>query len=396
MQTFYEQWFFARPALARRHLDHLLEGSGDPIALVGERRIGKTTYLLNDLMPAAQDRGLATVYVDLWQNQADPLGAINYALQEAIDDANVPAATVLQRAKTPIKKIGGAGFSMEFGEDKSRTRPSDPALLLDWLLRTLVRTVKKPVLLMFDEIQEVTRAANSERIVAALRATLTKNKRHARALFTGSSQDELAQLFLRTRAPLYEGASVESFPLLGQDFLKFVITRAEKRLSRKFTLEDAKSAFERLQFRPRLFIDALLLAASRGDKQLRPIADEIIAQKSDNPQYAIDWQALKPLYQGVLRRIALGVEVSSDEARREYAAADPGKDANPVSPGSVDTALRSLIKKRVVNKLSGERGRYEIDDVGFAEWIRSRANVPLRAVAKLVMPNVKVATRSGA
>jgi uncharacterized protein len=384
--TFYDQWFFARPELAKRHLDHLLHGSGDPIALVGERRIGKTTYLLNDMAPYAQDNGLATVYIDLWQNQTDPLAAINYALQEAIDDANLPTSTVAQRVKTPVKKIGGAGFSLEFGDDKVRTRPADPILLLDWLLRTFVRAVKKPVLLMFDEIQEITRAKESERIIAALRATLTKNKPFVRALFTGSSQEELSQLFLRTRAPLYEGASVEAFPLLDEEFLKFVIMRAEKRLSRKFTLPDATVAFERLQHQPRLLIDAVLLAASRGDKQLRHIADEIIAKKADNPQYPVDWQSMKPLYQSLLRRIAVGADIASEEARREYATPSDGKPAEAVSPGSVDSALRSLMKRRVVNKVGGERGRYEIDDVGFAEWIRQREQ---RARLVAPRPNVK-------
>ena len=35
-----EPWYFRRPALAAHLLTLLLDGPGDPLALVGERRIG--------------------------------------------------------------------------------------------------------------------------------------------------------------------------------------------------------------------------------------------------------------------------------------------------------------------------------------------------------------------
>jgi uncharacterized protein len=85
-ERFYGSWHFARHALARRYLRQLIQGPGDPLVLVNVRRIGKTTFLLKDLAPAALEAGMLPVYIDLWQNRADPLAAINYALQEAIDD----------------------------------------------------------------------------------------------------------------------------------------------------------------------------------------------------------------------------------------------------------------------------------------------------------------------
>ncbi len=41
----YQEWYFPRPELAQRILTLLKAGSGDPVALVGERRIGKTSLI---------------------------------------------------------------------------------------------------------------------------------------------------------------------------------------------------------------------------------------------------------------------------------------------------------------------------------------------------------------
>ncbi|HEX6827692.1 MAG TPA: hypothetical protein VF104_01800, partial [Burkholderiales bacterium] len=62
VELIYQKWYFRRPELAERIMSLLMEGPGDPVALVGERRIGKTSHLLFELIPAAEKRGFATVY----------------------------------------------------------------------------------------------------------------------------------------------------------------------------------------------------------------------------------------------------------------------------------------------------------------------------------------------
>ena len=55
-------WHFARPALASSYLDTLLAQGVRRLAFFGRRRIGKTEFLLRDLIPAAQARGADTLY----------------------------------------------------------------------------------------------------------------------------------------------------------------------------------------------------------------------------------------------------------------------------------------------------------------------------------------------
>jgi len=213
-ELIYEQWHFARPKLANSYLTLLRDGAGDPVCLQAPRRLGKTTFLLTEVIPAATETGYLPVYVDIWQHRSDPMEAINYGLQEAIDNITVPNSTLGKRLKTQVNKVGIGPASIELGDEPSRRRPESPLLLVDFLLKSLIRTSNKPILLLFDEIQELAIVKNGESIVSALRSAIMKSKGAVRVIFTGSNQDRLRELFSRSRAALYEGASMMSFPAL--------------------------------------------------------------------------------------------------------------------------------------------------------------------------------------
>src|SRR6202034_1147237 len=231
-ELIYEQWHFPRPKLAQSYLMLLRDGSGDPICLQAPRRLGKTTFLLTEVIPAAIKAGYLPVYVDVWQHRSDPMAAINYGLQEAIDNIEVPGSTLGKRLKTKVNKVGIGSASIELGDEPKRHRPDSPLLLVDFLLKSLIRTAKKPILLLLDEIQELAIAKDGESVVSALRSAITKSKSSVRVIFTGSNQDRLRELFSRSRAALYEGASLLNFPHLDSNFLKFVAGHIRDRLHR--------------------------------------------------------------------------------------------------------------------------------------------------------------------
>jgi hypothetical protein len=241
LDLIYQQWYFHRPQLAQHYLSMLVEGPGDPIALAGERRIGKTSFLLSDLMPATVQRDFIPVYIDVWQHRSDTLAAINYALQETIDDLEVPGSRIARRLRTSVKKVGLGGASLELGEEPTRKRPESPFLLVDWLLKTLLREARRPVLLIFDEVQELAAAQGGENIISAIRSAIVKSRGGVRVVFTGSSQDKLLELFSRSRAALYEGASTIAFPYLGDDFLRFIAQRVKERYTRQLAQSTASA-----------------------------------------------------------------------------------------------------------------------------------------------------------
>jgi uncharacterized protein len=363
----YQNWYFPRPTLARRIMAMLIDGPGDPIALVGERRIGKTSLLLVELMPYAKKQGWLPVYVDIYQHRAEPLVAINYALQEAIDDLRVPDSTLSKRLKTPVKKIGLASATLELGEEPGRQRPDDPFLLVDWLIKTLVRTAKQPLLLIFDEVQELATVQNGENIVSAIRSAITKSKNNARVVFTGSSQEKLLTLFSRSRAALYEGASTVAFPYLADDFLAFIVQKSKERLKKRVTLDDLTEAFARLHHQPRALIDLVLLFASSDAASLTALLNDQVENQLMGAHYDVLWRSLKPLHQRISLRVAQGRDVTSIDARLEYAG---DRHNGPVPAGTVSDALRAMLNAHVLTKSSGGRARYRLDDPLFEEWLR--------------------------
>lgn len=366
----YQQWHFPRPRLVDSYLAMLRDGPGDPIALQSPRRWGKTTFLQTEMSPAARKAGFLPVYIDVWQNRSDVLSAINYGLQEAIDDLEVPRTTVGKRLRTRVTKIGLATMAIELGDEPARKRPDSAYLLVDWLLKTLVRKSSRPVLLMFDEIQELAVTRDSEAIVSALRAAITKSRTSVRVIFTGSNQDRLSELFARSRAALYEGASILSFPALGADFLQFVAAHAHRSFRRRIPISELAAAFERFQFQPRALIDLVFLYVSGDKPSFKDVLDARIQSLLASDLFNPILDNMTALQRQICRRLAAGGDVSSVEARQAYSKA-LAKDS--ISPGSISDALKSLIDMHVLTKPVGSHGGYTFDDPMFREWLRRLA-----------------------
>ena len=367
----YRPWYFARPALAAKYLDLLLDGPGDPLALFAPRRVGKTSFLLNELGLAAKARGFLPIYIDVWQNRSDALSAINYALQESLDDLKVPASTAARRLKTVVKRIGIGGASLDLGEEPARRRPEEPALLLDWLVKSVVRAARQPALLMFDEIQELALLRDGETIVAALRSAITKSRNSVRVIFTGSSQEQLLELFSRSRAALYEGASLLQFPLLDRHFIAFIAARVKQRYRKTVALTELAAAFERLNFQPRALLDLIFVYCTTDDAKLGALLDAQWEALLDGSDFDRLWKTLKPLQQKICLRIAHGLEISSQEARLEYAR-EPGREGLPLSPGTISSTIRQLQNAHVIVRALSGRGTYLLEDPLLAEWLRRR------------------------
>ena len=383
----YEQWHFPRPKLVDSYLRMLRDGPSDPIALQSPRRWGKTTFLLTEISAAASVAGYLPVYIDVWQHRADVLAAINYGLQEAIDDLAVPSSTVGRRLRTRVNKVGVAAMALEFGEEPTRRRPESPFLLVDWLLKTLVRTAKRPVLLLFDEIQELAVSKDGEAIVSALRAAITKSKSSVRVIFTGSNQDRLSELLSRSRAALYEGASILAFPHLDDDFLAFVSAHAQKSFRRRIAVSDLAVAFERFQYQPRALIDLVFLYVSGDKASFAQVLDARIEAMLSSELFQPILEAMTLLQKQICRRLAAGADVSSIDAKKAYtqALARPA-----ISPGSISDALKSLVDSHVLSKPAGSHGGYTFDDPMFREWMTRLVWLSLPSKADIaVTPSVR-------
>ena len=96
------------------------EGLRSGLFLTGIRRTGKTTFLLNDLIPALESEGALVIYVDLWSDvRASPSDLIHHAIRESLGQLQTPASALFSK----IKKVASAevaahGLKFNFSLDK--------------------------------------------------------------------------------------------------------------------------------------------------------------------------------------------------------------------------------------------------------------------------------------
>ena len=359
-----------RPQLARSYLQLLDAQPGRPIALFAPRRVGKTFFVDHDLRPEATKAGLVPVYADIWLHKASPLGAINHALEEALDDVRVPASSVGKIAKTPVKKLGGLGASVEFGEEPRRRRlPDQPELRLDALVARLAAGSGAKVLLMLDEIQALGELADGQSTIATLRAVLQKRKREVCAVFTGSPQEGLAAMMVGAGGPMYQFAQLLDFPVLGEEYLALLADHYAKiHRGKHLDLPELRRVFARVGFKPALMKDLVKSMSAEGITDVE-IALTRFAQ--DDRQIA-GWRALmngvQPFERALMIVIAQGKPPMGKET---LAALARVKGANPTI-AKVRAALERLKRAGILAKPAS--GSYIIEDRLFADHI---AAVPI-------------------
>jgi hypothetical protein len=172
-----DPWHFARPELAQKYLQTFEIGLISAQALFAPRRMGKSEFLEQDLIPAAQKSGLLTAYLNLWDAREHPRGALISALARASSPRGLSA--LIKKLRAPLKKVKASAkvtglaegsLEAELVEDPKITSPA-----LSELLRGFDRPDRK-LLLVLDEAQVLASPANSD-LTHSLRAGLDIRKR---------------------------------------------------------------------------------------------------------------------------------------------------------------------------------------------------------------------------
>ena len=94
-------WHYPRPDLTENVINAFDQGSSTTLTLFAPRRMGKTEFVLYDLIPEASKRGYVPVYASFWDNRDDPTSALLQAIKGALAQKGWFRRTT--------KGIGGAG-----------------------------------------------------------------------------------------------------------------------------------------------------------------------------------------------------------------------------------------------------------------------------------------------
>lgn len=356
---------FPRTALAKLIIDSFETGLQHAATIFAPRRKGKTTFVMRDLIPLAKERGFLVATADLWLDRENPQAVIVRALQEAIYGTGILRRNLIKfmRPGPALKSIStGAGaeggtLGVEFEQEPSQD--------LHELFLRFRMLGKGKALLIIDEVQHLATRQDFENLAATLRTLLQGAQGEVFALFTGSSQDGLARMFRRSRAPFYRFSSDVAFPELGRDFVTH-LGRTFHEVTGRHWEED--QAFELYIARGQMPTYLRELYSLCIGQNMSVIEADSIAWKSlmDEGQFEALIQELPALDQAVLIGILCGKSLFSAEYCESLADELPSRRAP--TPQQVQVALNRLRKRDLV--ANTDRGTWEIEDGAIESYLR--------------------------
>lgn len=226
---------FSRAELATQMAKQLIhpgaldEGLRSGLFLSGLRRTGKTTFLVNDLIPALEREGALVIYVDLWTNtSASPAVLIHGAIRKTMAQLQTVGSPVL----STLARVSGldvAAFGFKFGFKLDQVGESG-GITLAQALTELVDQTRTDVVLIVDEVQHAMTSEDGNHLLFALKAARDAiNPRpgtpgHFLFIGTGSHRALVSELTAR-RSQAFAGATSVPFPLLDAEYVDHLFDR---------------------------------------------------------------------------------------------------------------------------------------------------------------------------
>lgn len=337
---------FHRTALAQEIAKQLLRPTfldlslRSGLFLSGQRRVGKTTFLAGDLIPALQALGAIVIYVDLWsQPQANPAELVHEAIRKSLQALQTPGSAVLAQLKRLSGvDAGAAGFKFGF---KLADVGKPGGASLAQAFTELIEQAKTDLVLIVDEVQHALGSADGDSMLHALKAardainTRPATPGHFLFVGTGSHRARVQELTLKGNQA-FNGAVTHEFPVLGRDFVEHVLAQVRPQLGAMApSVSVTEEAFKRMGSRPEELMKALnvlrtLPHGADPDEHLPTIAQAFGAAAADIELQKIE--GFGPLAQAVFSRIcSIGGDVKgvfTAEAMKDYAA-QIGRDPTP-------------------------------------------------------------------
>ncbi|ELP5902564.1 hypothetical protein QTV49_004604 [Vibrio vulnificus] len=237
-------WHYKRPELAEGYLKQVGLGPVFRIALLGVRRIGKTAFLIKDIIPKAEELGFHPVYINMWDNRDAPHETIISKLNDHIKALSSSSKeSIKQLMKSEVTKFeinaGIAKATIDTSTVKPQlVSPSHVTQISDALIRLnkLADADDKRLLFILDEIQHLNSTNEFIPIQSCLRTNFD-TYHETSVIFAGSSRGGVAAMF-NTRSenfkvngktevvemPFFDSARLTEFPLLDSGFVEYLMS----------------------------------------------------------------------------------------------------------------------------------------------------------------------------
>ncbi len=362
---------FHREGYAAQMAEQLLnpgpldESARSGVFLSGIRRVGKTTFLRQDLIPALESRGALVIYVDLWADRTkNPATLVHEAVRHTLLQLQTPGSSLLQRLKGLT--IGAGGLSLGLQLDKL----GEPGgTTLAQAFDTLVEKAGTHVVVIIDEVQQALGTEEGQSLLHALKASRdavnAKPGTPGRFFFigTGSHRSLLAEMTTRRSQP-FAGALSASYQVLGKDFVQWQLERIGTQSRAVLpSLDAAWAGFQTLGHRPEELLKALRqlqqVSGTDTDTAWQIICSTLAGAVADTDLKAVE--DLGELGKAVFERIAAGGDqgisgVFGAESLAFYAQ----RIGSPVDASQVQKVVDKMVGAHLVIRPS--HGVYTIAD----------------------------------
>ena len=364
-----DPWHYPRPELAAKYLQVFDVGLTSARALFAKRRMGKSEFLEQDLIPAARDAGYLTVYLNLWDARSQPAPAFLAALSRALKPTGL--GKLAKTLKRPLKSIKASARVAGMAEGSLEAELGGTEAAATPRLTEVIRSFDKPnrkMLLVLDEAQVLAESAHAD-LAHSLRASLDGRKQNIKVIFAGSSEATLRRMFGRSTEPFYNWAPLEPFELLGEEFVRAMVVKVNRLSRYPLTQKDAISTFEALKRTPEFFRRYLSRYLAYADLGSKAALLDTEAHVFNDANFVSTWHRLLPADRELLRLIVSGVtDLFSESSRGRLGVALGLNEA--VAKNVPQQSLRRLQDADLVLRM--DYGDYRVQDDALAEWLRNQ------------------------
>jgi hypothetical protein len=364
-----DPWHYPRPELAAKYLQVFDVGLASARALFAKRRMGKSEFLEQDLIPAARDAGYLTVYLNLWDARSQPAPAFLAALSRALRPSGL--GKLAKALKRPLKSIKASAKVAGMAEGSLEAELGGTEAAATPRLTEIIRSFDKPnrrMLLVLDEAQVLAESAHTD-LAHSLRASLDGRKQNIKVIFAGSSEATLRRMFGRSTEPFYNWAPLEPFELLGEEFVRAMVVKVNRLSRYPLAQKDALTAFQALKRTPEFFRRYLSRYLAYADLGSKAALIDTEAHVFNDANFVSTWHRLLPADRELLRLIVSGVtDLFSESARGRLGTALGLNEA--VAKNVPQQSLRRLQAADLVLRM--DYGDYRVQDDALAEWLRNQ------------------------
>lgn len=358
------EFYLPRPALSSA-IRQFLE-SRIPIVLMGPRRFGKTSFVLN-LFKQLEKEGYHCLFIDIFNitSHRDFLQQFLRAIRakKNFQDILKNWWEKLRRLRPQLSGdfnpvTGAPSFSVTFaelGDQDAKTAIQD---LLDGLA-----TLGNQVVVALDEFQKISEIEDDGWLEATLR-THIQRLTGVSFLFTGSRKSLISEMLNHPSRPLYRSCQMVDFPRFGEEFTAWVLDRFA---TVGITCEQAAVEYlrEHVQDTPNYvqMVCFQLVAQAKESIHVKDVS-EVLKTVTKQNAYA---------YQTLLNSLTLPQQRAlrlAAQRRRSLFQKERLAEFEIASPAALHSSIKALKVKGILDEEGTVKGNVVFDDPLFAYWLR--------------------------